>query len=94
MQGSSPNGCVCVCVSYREALLGALTCSPFQIPTFREMVLLLSYNIKIWQSNFFLPILFSLFIAVLEGLVMKPCHENNGAEIYVGRAATLHNPLF
>ena len=25
---------------------------------------------------------------------MKPCHENNGAAIYVGRAATLHNPLF
>ena len=24
---------------------------------------------------------------------MKPCHENNGAAIYVGRAATLHNPL-
>ena len=25
---------------------------------------------------------------------MKPCHENNGAAIYVGRASTLHNPLF
>ena len=25
---------------------------------------------------------------------MKPYHENNGAAIYVGRAATLHNPLF
>ena len=25
---------------------------------------------------------------------MKPCHENNGAAIYVGRTATLHNPLF
>ena len=25
---------------------------------------------------------------------MKPCHENIGAVIYVGRAATLHNPLF
>ena len=26
--------------------------------------------------------------------VLKPCHENNGAAIYVGRAATLHYPLF
>ena len=25
---------------------------------------------------------------------MKLCHENNGAAIYVGRAATVHNPLF
>ena len=25
---------------------------------------------------------------------MKPCHENNGAAIYVGRAVTVHNPLF
>ena len=25
---------------------------------------------------------------------MKPCNENNGAAIYVGRAATLHNPFF
>ena len=25
---------------------------------------------------------------------MKPCHENNGAAIYVGRAAILHNPGF
>ena len=25
---------------------------------------------------------------------MKPCHENNGAAIYVGRTATVHNPLF
>ena len=25
---------------------------------------------------------------------MKPYHENNGAAIYVGRATTLHNPLF
>ena len=24
---------------------------------------------------------------------MKPCHENNGAEVYVGWAATVHNPL-
>ena len=24
---------------------------------------------------------------------MKPCHENNGAAIYVGRAATLHKPF-
>ena len=24
---------------------------------------------------------------------MKPCHENNGAAVYVGRAATVHNPL-
>ena len=31
---------------------------------------------------------------LLEGLVWKPCHENNGAAIYVGRAATLHNLLF
>ena len=23
---------------------------------------------------------------------MKPCHVNNGATIYVGRAATVHNP--
>ena len=23
---------------------------------------------------------------------MKPCHEKNGATIYVGRAATVHNP--
>ena len=22
---------------------------------------------------------------------MKPCHENNGAAIYAGRAATAHN---
>ena len=22
---------------------------------------------------------------------MKPCHENNGAAIYVGRATTAHN---
>ena len=29
-----------------------------------------------------------------EGLVMKPCYENNGAAIYVGRAVTVHNPLF
>ena len=25
---------------------------------------------------------------------MKLCHENNGAAIYVGRAMTMHNPLF
>ena len=25
---------------------------------------------------------------------MKLCHENNGAAIYVGRATTVHNPLF
>ena len=25
---------------------------------------------------------------------MKVCHENNGAAIYVGRATTVHNPLF
>ena len=25
---------------------------------------------------------------------MKHCHENNGAAIYVERAATVHNPLF
>ena len=25
---------------------------------------------------------------------MKPCNEKNGAVIYVGRAATVHNPLF
>ena len=25
---------------------------------------------------------------------MKRCHDNNGAAIYVGRAATVHNPLF
>ena len=31
---------------------------------------------------------------LIEGLVMKPCHENNGATIDVGRAATVHNPLF
>ena len=24
---------------------------------------------------------------------MKLCHENNGAAIYVGRAATVHSPL-
>ena len=24
---------------------------------------------------------------------MKPCHENNGSAISVGRAATLHNPF-
>ena len=24
---------------------------------------------------------------------MKPCHENNGAASYVGRVATVHNPL-
>ena len=23
---------------------------------------------------------------------MNPCHDNNGAAIYVGRAATVHNP--
>ena len=26
---------------------------------------------------------------LIEGLVRKPCRENNGAAIYVGRAATL-----
>ena len=25
---------------------------------------------------------------------MKPCHDNNAAAIYAGRAATVHNPLF
>ena len=25
---------------------------------------------------------------------MKRCHENSGAAIYVGRASTVHNPLF
>ena len=25
---------------------------------------------------------------------MKLCHENNGAAVYVGRAATVHNRLF
>ena len=30
----------------------------------------------------------------IEGPVMKLCHENNGAAIYVGRATTVHNPLF
>ena len=25
---------------------------------------------------------------------MKPCYENNGPAIYVGRAANVHNPLF
>ena len=25
---------------------------------------------------------------------MKLCRENNGAAIYVGRAMTVHNPLF
>ena len=25
---------------------------------------------------------------------MKPCRGNNGAALYVGRAATVHNPLF
>ena len=25
---------------------------------------------------------------------MQPCHENNGAAIYVRRAGTVHNPLF
>ena len=25
---------------------------------------------------------------------MKPWHENDGATIYVGRATTVHNPLF
>ena len=25
---------------------------------------------------------------------MKFCHENNGSAIYVGRATTVHNPLF
>ena len=25
---------------------------------------------------------------------MELCHENNGAAIYVGRAMTVHNPLF
>ena len=24
---------------------------------------------------------------------MKLCHENNGAAVYVGRAATVHNPV-
>ena len=28
---------------------------------------------------------------LIEGLVMKPCHDNNGAAIYVGRAATVRN---
>ena len=28
------------------------------------------------------------------GTGYKPCHKNNGAAVYVGRAATLHNPLF
>ena len=31
---------------------------------------------------------------LIEELVMKFCHENNGAAVYVGRAATLHSPLF
>ena len=33
-------------------------------------------------------------IIVIDGLVMKPWHENNGAAIYVGRVTTVHNPLF
>ena len=31
---------------------------------------------------------------LIEGLVMKLCHENNGATVYVERAATLHNLCF
>ena len=30
---------------------------------------------------------------LIEGLVMKLCHENNGTAIYVGRGTTV-NPLF
>ena len=41
-------------------------------------------NLKNW------PIIFNKLI---EGVVRKPCHENNGAAIYVGRATTVHNPL-
>ena len=33
-------------------------------------------------------------LRLIEGMVMKPWHENNGAAIYVGRAATVYNPLF
>ena len=33
-------------------------------------------------------------IKSIEELVMKLCHENNGAAIYVGRATTVYNPLF
>ena len=25
---------------------------------------------------------------------MKPCHDNNGAAVYVGRAEAVHNPCF
>ena len=48
-------------------------------------------------SSFFYPVFVvkyvewvSLYFAaqLIEGLVMKPCHENNGAAICVGRAAT------
>ena len=31
---------------------------------------------------------------LIEGLVIKPCHDNNVVAIYVGRAVTVHNPLF
>ena len=31
---------------------------------------------------------------LIEGPVMKPCHENNGAAIYVERTATVRNILF
>ena len=33
--------------------------------------------------------LLSLIIVKIKELVKKPCHENNGAAIYVGRAAIL-----
>ena len=30
----------------------------------------------------------------IEGLVMKPCYDNNGAAFFAGMAAAVHNPLF
>ena len=38
--------------------------------------------------------LYIVYIKLNEGVVMKPRHKNNGVAIYVGRAATVHNPLF
>ena len=36
-----------------------------------------------------------VFVTIVNGGTgYETCHENNGATIYVGRAATVHNPLF
>ena len=59
------------------------------------MLVIRSSQLKAFLIYFVLFVSFCFVSSkLIEGLVMKSCHDNNGAAIYVGRAATVHNPLF